>query len=113
MRWFVNILKNLFSKPATRKYPFEPYHPIKDTRGRPVFNVKNCVFCGSCARVCPVGAIEIDRENKTLIYDPYQCIFCGECAKKCFPKKKENERGVKMAGHYPAPSREKKKEIYV
>jgi len=45
-----------------------------------------CVFCGLCAKVCPEGAITVDRATKTWTCDHSKCVKCGKCIAKC-PKK--------------------------
>jgi len=40
-----------------------------------------CLGYGSCANVCPVGAIKI--ENNIAIVIPELCISCGACVKAC------------------------------
>jgi ferredoxin len=42
----------------------------------------NCTGCGDCDRICPVDAIEITPEGKSLI-DPETCIGCGFCQVVC------------------------------
>ena len=81
-----NILRNLGSKPATRKYPYEKREPFKDTRGKVGIDVSKCIFCGICARKCPSDAITVNKNEKSWEIDPFKCIICGECAQVC-PKK--------------------------
>lgn len=49
-------------------------------------NTDECVFCGLCAKTCPVGALTVDRESKTWKVDEAACVKCGACIDKC-PKK--------------------------
>lgn len=43
-----------------------------------------CVFCGACITVCPVGNLEIiekDMKNELVVGD--NCKGCGECELIC------------------------------
>ena len=57
----------------------------------PQFIAENCIYCGGCAKVCRVGAIEVDRQSKTWTINRDKCINCGRCVKIC---KKDALRGV-------------------
>ena len=54
--------------------------------GKPVSDPSKCVFCGICAKKCPMGAIGVDRATKTWKLDADKCVACGTCAESC-PKK--------------------------
>jgi len=49
---------------------------------------ESCQSClaASCQKVCPVGAIEVDRPNKSWTINREDCTKCGACIAKC-PKK--------------------------
>ena len=44
---------------------------------------EKCLFCGKCEHNCPVGAITLDRKNRTWTIDREKCITCGVCADGC------------------------------
>jgi len=81
-----NILKNLSSKPATRKYPFEKREPFKGTRGQVDIEIDSCIFCGICSKKCPSNAINVSKADKTWDVDHFKCVVCGVCEDVC-PKK--------------------------
>ena len=58
-----------------------------------------CSHCGSCAEVCPVGAI--DPQDSTLI-DTQRCVTCCACIKSCA----RGARSIK-----PGPVREAQKRL--
>jgi ferredoxin len=40
-----------------------------------------CAACGSCAEVCPFGAVSIDRDQAQIDYKA--CMGCGVCVSHC------------------------------
>ena len=44
--------------------------------------IKSCTQCERCAEVCPMGAIERDKDYKFFIHKN-DCDECGECVKVC------------------------------
>lgn len=56
----------------------------------------NCIHCGACARVCPVGAIAVNRSEKLWTIDRAKCINCGRCVKVCRKSALLGEVGYKI-----------------
>jgi len=81
-----NIFVNLFTKPATRKYPYTKREPFKSTRGCIDVDIDKCILCGICQKKCPSDAIKVDKKNNTWEIDSYKCIVCNVCVESC-PKK--------------------------
>lgn len=65
---------------------------------RPEFDAARCTHCGACARRCPMGAITVDLEAKTLTYAAERCIGCGQCLVAC-----ERQRAIALR---PVPLQE-------
>ncbi len=42
-----------------------------------------CVCCTACVALCPVGAFEVEREERTVNFSEEKCIICGICAPAC------------------------------
>ncbi|WP_081676075.1 4Fe-4S dicluster domain-containing protein [Butyrivibrio sp. AC2005] len=95
------VIKNLFSKPATRKYPFEPKNYPERTRGHVQNDMDVCVLCGLCSIKCPTHAITVDKAAKTWSIRPMSCIQCRCCVDNC-PKK-----CLSMDTHFTEPGSEK------
>ena len=79
-------LKNLFSKPATRRYPFEPQVYTEMMRGHIDIDMDVCILCSICQKRCPATAIVVDKPGGTWELNPFACVQCGACVRAC-PKK--------------------------
>ena len=79
------LLRNLFKKPATSKYPFEKKLPFKGFRGRPIWDMTRCTGCRLCYLDCPSGAIEINGKGLKAEFKHHldRCLFCGQCEEVC------------------------------
>ncbi|MFX0212339.1 MAG: 4Fe-4S binding protein [Candidatus Hodarchaeota archaeon] len=80
-----NLLKHLFKRPATVKYPFEKKSLDKGYRGSPVWDMKKCTGCELCYKVCPSQAIEMFGRGLEATFKHYldRCLFCGQCEESC------------------------------
>lgn len=101
------VLKSIFRRPCTVKYPFGPrvYHG-EITRGKIGIDIEECVFCGLCQKKCPTYAIEVEREKKFWAIDRLRCITCGACVEGC-PKK-----CLSMERDYSEPVTDKGREVF-
>lgn len=102
------ILKQLFLKPATNKFPAK-YAPASTIgfldsvakgelkmvppvtvppgfRGKIALNKAKCTGCRLCIEVCPTGAIEFIPEEKKVKIFVSRCCFCAQCVEICPPK---------------------------
>lgn len=99
-------LKNLFSKPATTKYPEVPREYPKRARGHVSINIDECILCGMCMRNCPPRAIKVDRAAGNWSINRFDCVQCGYCTEVC-PKK-----CLEMTPGYQEPQPQKQEEVY-
>lgn len=47
----------------------------------PETDVRTCVLCGECARVCPSGAITLTEDS--VLTEPSLCLRCCACTRAC------------------------------
>lgn len=84
-------LRNLVSRPATRRYPIEARPRFEGARGSIEFDPATCVHCGLCARRCPTAALTVSREDRTFTIEQLRCIACGVCVDVC------NKQSLRMS----------------
>ncbi|MDD1706869.1 MAG: 4Fe-4S binding protein [Methanoregulaceae archaeon] len=99
------LLKQLFSRPATNPFPsrylppsvtgflakvsrgdvaINPPVPVPPRfRGKIVYDRESCIGCQLCLKVCPAHAIEFLPETKRVRIYVTQCIFCSQCNDIC------------------------------
>lgn len=79
------VLCNGDSEKAPRKFVYNGIADCGAAAGIGGGNKKcshGCLGYGSCARVCPSGAIEM-TDNQLALVHPGLCIGCGACVKAC------------------------------
>jgi len=79
-------LKNLVSKPVTKRYPFEPQVYTERTRGHVQNNMEKCILCGICEKTCPATALTVEKEARTWTIDRFSCVQCMACVRVCPPR---------------------------
>jgi len=99
------LLKQLFRKPATNKFPTKhtpgnvtkllkkvesgeakinpPIPTPPKFRGRLAYNRAKCIMCRQCVRVCPTAALEVDEKGNRIKHHVSRCCFCGQCVDIC------------------------------
>lgn len=82
------LVKHLFKKPATVKYPFEKLPVPEGFRGTPFLHPEKCIVCRICVMDCPAEAIEIltvseeEKKYKMIIHND-RCVHCAQCVESC------------------------------
>ena len=86
-------IRHLFRHPTVSQYPEQRLNVSRRIRGNElIWSREKCTGCGTCAKTCPQGVIEIVtstnlEENKYEV-EKYQvdngyCIQCGLCVEAC------------------------------
>ncbi len=44
---------------------------------------ERCTHCGACTVICPVDALELDRETMKINFSGEKCVVCEHCIKTC------------------------------
>jgi ech hydrogenase subunit F len=102
------VVANLFSRPATRRYPSpqrEP-HGTPRSRGKLEIDIAACIFCSACVKRCPTAALVVTRAEREWSIDRLRCCTCNACVEVC-PKK-----CLAMDPRPPAPTITKDKEAF-
>ncbi len=83
-----DIIRSLFRRPVTERYPFERRAAPERFRGELFWDPAKCSGCQLCIKDCPANAIELivlDRANKRFVlrYHADRCIYCSQCVINC------------------------------
>jgi ech hydrogenase subunit F len=79
------VIRNLFSRPATRLYPARRTEPWRTerSRGRIEIDIDRCIFCSGCVRRCPTDALIVIKTRKEWNIDRLRCCACNACVEVC------------------------------
>lgn len=86
------LIRHLFKKPATVKYPFEKLELPPDHRCKLAIGADRCIGCMLCVRDCPTNCLAVTKvfdspnakERKYKIkWEMDRCIFCAQCVEVC------------------------------
>jgi formate hydrogenlyase subunit 6/NADH:ubiquinone oxidoreductase subunit I len=80
------LMRTLFGRRVTVRYPFTPLELPVYFRGKVVVRPELCAGCGLCVRDCPASALELEREGRErfrLIHYYDRCAYCGQCEQSC------------------------------
>lgn len=50
----------------------------------PIIDKEKCVFCRTCAEICPLNVLKADKElNRITVRYPDECWHCRACVLDC------------------------------
>jgi hydrogenase-4 component H len=81
-----DLVRTLFTRRSTVRYPFEPLELPPYFRGRVVVDAELCRGCGVCVRDCPSTGLQLRHDGHgglCLLHYPDRCANCGQCEVSC------------------------------
>jgi NADH-quinone oxidoreductase subunit I len=90
---------------VTLQYPEERWEIPEGYRGFLHNDIKTCISCSMCVKVCPVDCISLEAvrgADKKMVLASYdinigRCMYCGLCVEVCPPKSLKHTSGYEMA----------------
>lgn len=87
-----NVAKEAFQPPSTLEYPEEREAVTDNYRGVHKLDMKTCISCSACARICPnqtINMVEVDTDHGRKLMPEInleRCLFCALCEEVCPPE---------------------------
>jgi formate hydrogenlyase subunit 6/NADH:ubiquinone oxidoreductase subunit I len=83
-----DVLRSLWQRPITEKYPFEKRPAPERLRGKLHYDPEKCTGCCLCSMECPADALELitlDKKEKRFVlrYHVDRCTYCAQCVQNC------------------------------
>ncbi len=85
----VDVAKEALSGPSTLEYPEEREAVTDNYRGVHKLDMKTCISCSACARICPnqtINMVEVDTDMGKKVMPEInleRCLFCALCEEVC------------------------------
>ncbi|MDE1869167.1 MAG: NADH-quinone oxidoreductase subunit I [Candidatus Micrarchaeota archaeon] len=85
----VKVAKELFKKPFTTEFPEQREEIVDNYRGIHKLDMKTCISCSACARICPndtITMVDTETDKGTKIMPEInleRCLFCALCEEVC------------------------------
>ena len=86
----INVAKEILKPPSTLEFPENKENLTDNYRGIHKLDMKTCISCAACARICPNQTIDmVDTETsdkgtkKMPLINLERCLFCALCEEVC------------------------------
>src|SRR5208283_1493036 len=85
----VKVVKELGKRPTTLEFPEQREQLADNYRGMHKLDMKTCISCSACARICPnqtITMVDTETEKGTKIMPEInleRCLFCALCEEVC------------------------------
>ncbi len=87
-----DVAREALHEPATLEYPEEREAVTDNYRGVHKLDMKTCISCSACARICPnqtITMVEVDTDKGRKVMPEInleRCLFCALCEEVCPPE---------------------------
>lgn len=85
----LKVAREVLKKPSTLEYPEQKETLTDNYRGIHKLDMKTCISCSACARICPNQTItmsetETEKGRKVMPeINLERCLFCALCEEVC------------------------------